>query len=87
MIVTDKGHRLEHTIIIDQPSALSVEKICSWCHEQFGKRFSIVDRGSFGPDGTWQCLLFRKHDFPKETIYEFSFDHERDAVMFALRWS
>jgi hypothetical protein len=87
MIIVNKQPRLEHTIIIQQAPAVQIERMCTWCHEHFGKRFSITDRETFGRDGTWQCLLFRKHEVPREIIYEFSFDNEKDAVLFALRWA
>lgn len=90
MIVTDDRPRLEHTVTVSRPSAVSIERMCTWCHEQFGRRFSIVDRGSFGGrDGTWQCLYDgRPYDSRgREPItYIFSFDHEQDAVLFSLRW-
>jgi hypothetical protein len=85
--VIDEKSKLEHTIIIQQAPAIQIERMCTWCHELFGKRHSIVDRGTFGPDGTWQCLLYRKYEVPREIIYEFSFDNEKDAVLFALRWA
>ena len=87
MIVIDKQSRLEHKVIIDQSPVIEIERMCAWCHEHFGKRHSITDRVNFGPDGTWQCLLLRKYEVPKELIYEFSFDHSEDAVIFALRWA
>lgn len=89
MIVVDKRPRLEHKVRIDQTSAAAVERMCSWCHEQFGRRFSIVDRLNFSRDGTWQCMydgVNREHDGSQIT-YVFSFDHEQDAVVFALRWA
>ena len=87
MIVVDKKSRLEHKVIIRQASAVEIERMCTWCHSQFGRRFSIVDRPverpTFGRDGTWQCTW----KGGGLSTYTFSFDHEQDAVLFALRWS
>lgn len=62
---------------------------CRWCADRFGKRFNVIDCRSDefshgGPDGVWQCVWAWPSD---PHCYEFSFDHETDAVMFALRWS
>ena len=87
MIVVDQQPRLEHKVIMPQKSAVEIERMCTWCHSQFGRRFSIVDRPverpTFGRDGRWQCTW----DGPGLASYTFQFDHEQDAVLFALRWS
>jgi hypothetical protein len=87
MIVTDRQPRLTHRVKIHQSSAVAIERMCQWCHERFGMRFSIVDRPvdrpKFGRDGTWQCTW----KGGGLSTYTFSFDHEQDAVLFALRWS
>jgi hypothetical protein len=90
MIVTDRQPRLTHEVIIHAKSNVDVERMCSWCHKQFGMRFSIVDRETFGRDGVWQCIAgtLRYHsDIYSYLKYTFSFDHEQDAVVFALRWA
>ena len=89
MIRVDKQSRLEHKVKIHNESNVEIERMCRWCHECFGKRFSIVDRPvdrpKFGRDGTWQCI----HDGRDRdrVTYIFSFDHEKYATMFMLRWS
>jgi hypothetical protein len=83
MIVIDKQLRLEHTIIIHQTSSVELERMCEWCHQQFGKRFAVVDRVNFGRDGTWQCTW----DGREMASFTFQFDHSKDAVLFALRWA
>jgi hypothetical protein len=83
MIVVDKQSRLEYKVVIHTTSTVAVEKMCEWCHEQFGKRFAVVDRVNFGRDGRWQCTW----DGPGLASYTFQFDHSEDAVLFALRWS
>jgi predicted 3-demethylubiquinone-9 3-methyltransferase (glyoxalase superfamily) len=89
MITVDKQPRLTHEVLIRDKSNVEVERLCTWCHEQFGIRFSIVDRPveqpTFGRDGVWQCIYdgFLRDRVP---AYKFSFDHEKDAVLFALRW-
>ena len=91
VITVDKKSRFTHEVLIRDRSNVEVERLCTWCHNQFGKRFSIVDREtfnreSFGRDGVWQCIYdgFLRDRVP---AYKFSFDHEQDAVLFALRWS
>jgi hypothetical protein len=85
MITVDLKPRLTHEVLIHDNSALEIERMCSWCHEQFGIRFSIVDRLTFGNHGVWQCTYDgRGRD---HAVYKFSFDHEQDAILFALRWS
>jgi hypothetical protein len=83
MIVVNKQHRLEHKVIMHQTSAVEIERMCQWCHDQFGKRFSITDRETFGRDGTWQCTW----DGGGLASYTFCFDHEQDALLFTLRCS
>ena len=87
MIRVDKQSRLTHKVIVDT-SAVGVERMCEWCHSQFGRRFAIVDRVNFGRDGTWQCrwkgLDSRSGYYTSG--YEFSFDHKQDAVLFGLKW-
>jgi hypothetical protein len=89
MITMDKKPRLTHEVLIRDRTNLEVERLCTWCLEHFGMRFSIVDRPveqpNFGRDGTWQCIYdgFLRDRVP---AYKFSFDHEQDAVLFALRW-
>jgi len=89
MIVVDKQSRLTHEVLIRDRSNVEVERLCTWCLEQFGMRFSIVDRPveqpNFGRDGVWQCIYdgFLRDRVP---AYKFSFDHEKDAILFALRW-
>ena len=88
MIRVDKQSRLENKVKIHDKSAVEIEQMCQWCHKCFGKRFSIVDRPvdrpKFGHDGTWQCT----HDSRDrdQVTYIFSFDHEKYATMFSLRW-
>lgn len=84
MITIDKNPRLTHEVLISDRSSVEVERLCSWCYEQFGIRFSIVERLTFGPHGVWQCIYTgRGRD---HAVYKFSFDHEKDAIFFRLRW-
>jgi hypothetical protein len=84
MIVVDRQPRLEHKVVIHQESAVAIERMCTWCHGQFGKRFAAVESTNFGRDGTWQCT-WDGHG-PGPASYTFQFDHSEDAVVFALRW-
>lgn len=81
----DKKSRLPHKVLIRDRSNIEIERMCSWCHEQFGIRFSIVDRSDFGYSGVWQCVYdgFLRDSTP---AYKFSFDNEKHANWFALRW-
>jgi hypothetical protein len=83
MIVVDKQPRLEHKVVISQTSSVMIERMCAWCREHFGKRFAIIDRPTFGRDGTWQCTW----EGGGLSTYTFQFDHSEDAVLFALRWA
>ena len=85
MIVTNGERRLEHKVKIHDKSNVEIERMCQWCHENFGQRFSIVDRPNFGRDGTWQCVYDGRGR--EQVTYKFSFDYEQDAVLFALKWS
>ena len=88
MIVVDKRTRLEHRVTINDRPAVEIERICTWCREQFGQRFSIADRGNYSRDGVWQCLWKGLDSSTYHSAgYEFSFDHEQAAVLFALRWA
>ena len=95
MITVDLKPRLTHEVIIHAKSNVDIERMCSWCHKQFGRRFSIVDRETFGGDGVWQCLWLGLDNSGRyldsstrpTARYKFSFDHEQDAVVFALRWA
>jgi hypothetical protein len=85
MITVVLKPRLTHKVLIRDRSNVEIEQLCSWCHEQFGIRFGIVDRLTFGNHGVWQCTYdgFLRDRTPS---YNFSFDHEQDAILFALRW-
>lgn len=88
-MIVEKKERLTHKVEIHGKSAVEIERMCTWCHDRFGKRFSIVDRPvdrpTFGRDGTWQCIYDgRDRD---QLTYIFSFDHEQDSLLFTLKWS
>lgn len=51
----------------------------SWCEEQFGPRWSVVDNRQ----GVW-CCFWRGRESPG--MYEWYFKNERDALMFMLKW-
>ena len=74
--------------MIQDKSNVEIERMCTWCHNKFGKRFSIVDRTQkFGRDGTWQCIWTGLDNNTHHTTrYKFSFDHEQDALLFTLKW-
>lgn len=52
----------------------------TWCTQQFGKRWSVVDNR----EGVW-CCFWSGGAMPGS--YEWYFLNERDAMMFALRWA
>jgi hypothetical protein len=90
MINIDKQQRLTYKVVVDQSSTVNIERMCSWCQEHLGRRFSIVDRETFGRDGVWQCIWQGNTGARLSNgllRYTFSFDHEQDAVLFALRWA
>lgn len=78
--------KLSHTVKLPAEKQVAA---CRWCADQFGKRFSIIDCTSdeFSPgtpSGVWQCVWAGPSDSHR---YEFRFDHESDAILFALRWT
>lgn len=85
MHMIDKKSRLTHRVSINDSPAVQINRICVWCHKQFGIRFSIVDREMMGQDGVWQCMY--RGGVNGDGLYEFSFDHGQDAVLFALKWA
>jgi hypothetical protein len=84
-MIVGKKERLTHNVMIHAKSNVEIERMCTWCHKQFGMRFSIVDRPNFGRDGTWQCVYDGRGR--EQVTYIFSFDHEQDALLFTLKWS
>jgi hypothetical protein len=49
-----------------------------WCYENFGPRWSALDNH----DGIWMCF-WAGHITGG---YNWHFKHEKDAMMFILRW-
>lgn len=49
-----------------------IDKMSSWCYDNLGMRDAY--------EGVWECYQM----FGNTT---FSFKHEKDAVLFTLRWS
>lgn len=93
MIRVDKITRFEHQVTVAVATSLEIHHIETWCYDQFGARFSIVERDSFPNqrrDGVWHCMYTKsRHGEPELRSlaeYEFRFDHIEDAVLFALRW-
>ena len=83
MIIINGRRRLAHQVVI---YVKNPELVSTWCTEQFGARFSPVDRDDFGWHGVWGCT-FNSAGSAGVPSYKFSFDHKQDAVLFALRWS
>ncbi len=54
----------------------------SWCKEQWGEEWSVVSNRN----GIWSCFWAgtRGHHTGK---YRYIFEHEKDAIIFLLRWS
>ena len=85
MIVTNNQPRLTYQVAIHSKSNVDIERMCTWCHQQVGPRFNIVDRPNFRRGGTWQCVYDGRDR--EQVTYIFSFDHEQDAIFFTLKWS
>ncbi len=49
-----------------------------WCQEQFGQEYWAGNK-----EGIWQVRM----DYNNNYSRIFSFEYQRDAVIFALRWS
>lgn len=54
----------------------------AWCRQHFGERWSVVDNRQ----GVW-CCFWRGFRSQGPGHYEWLFENERDALLFALRWS
>jgi len=55
-------------------------RIDSWCREQFGEEKHIRDPRDLGNDALWTSKASDCNE------REYSFFHEQDAVLFALKW-
>ena len=53
-----------------------------WCQDQWGPRWSAVDRKS----GTW-CCFWRGWRANTDMMYEWNFATEQQLFLFRLRWS
>ena len=56
------------------------DQIDAWCREQFGVAQSIRDPREFGYNAVWMSTPSAKDE------REYLFYHEKDAMLFALRW-
>jgi len=82
MMVTDNQRRLTHQVVIAPAPYAKIQQICTWCQNQFGKSFGIIDSDI---DGTWRGV-YHEISSGVPISYKFLFDHEDDAVLFALKW-
>ena len=54
-----------------------------WCQDQWGPRWSAVDRNQ---PGTW-CCFWRGWKANTDMMYEWNFATEQQLFLFRLRWS
>ena len=69
--------RLDYEVLLD--SGLH-NKAGRWCTQQFGQRWEAIGFQS----GRW-CMFWGGRENPGK--YRFCFAHEKDKLMFILRWS
>ena len=55
----------------------------AWCQDQWGPRWSAVDRNK---PGTW-CCFWRGWKANTDMMYEWNFATEQQLFLFRLRWS
>jgi len=70
---------LPFEIVIDKKRN---DEAADWCRQQWGDRWSVVDNRK----GIWCCFWCGTRGV-KAGMYRYHFQNERDAIMFALRWS
>ena len=75
-IVNEEFRHLDHEVLIDSEKHNDAAR---WCAEHFGQRWEAIDYRA----GRW-CLFWAGRDMPKK--YRFCFAHERDLLLFILRW-
>jgi hypothetical protein len=71
---------LPHHIVAENKDH-GIGPMTKWCEEQFGERWSAIDRTD--SDRNWTCFWCGNH---MPAFYDFYFRHEADAIMFSLRW-
>ena len=54
-----------------------------WCKDQWGPRWSALDRNE---PGIW-CCFFRVPRINTDTMYEWNFATEQQLFLFLLKWS
>lgn len=52
----------------------------SWCEEQWGEQWM------FNRNGIWRCFWAGTRG-PQAGKYRYIFKHEKDAILFILRWT
>jgi hypothetical protein len=75
MDITTYRH-LDYEVLIHKNQYRAAMK---WCEEQFGKRWEALQYRQ----GLWSVFWAGNKSFDQ---YRFCFAHERDMLMFILRW-
>ena len=71
-------NKLPYEVFIDSQHHRSAY---SWCEEQWGKPWSVVSNRN----GIWSCFWAGLRG-PQTGKYRYIFEHEKDAIIFLLRW-
>jgi hypothetical protein len=85
-IKTNK-HNLKYYVRVSREV---VDDATEWCEENCGSQYdTLLNHPDMNHNGTWTKFwagLFND-DEQTEPLYDFSFKHEKDAILFSLRWS
>ena len=68
---------LDYEVLLHKDRHRAAQK---WCQKQFGRRWEAIGYR----EGRWSLFWAGRDAFDQ---YRFCFAHERDMLMFILRWS
>lgn len=77
--MTKNSREFPYKIIL--PGLKNQWNATQWCENKFGKCYSVIDNRN----GVWCCFWLG----PRSSIsgYEWLFLNEKDAILFALKWT
>ena len=75
---------LPYQIVLPKMSGEHLWTMQRWCYKNFGVKWNAVSRDPAERSGRW-TMLWCGTEQPRH--YRWHFRDEKDAIMFALRWS
>lgn len=72
-------NKLPYEVLIDKEHHRYAQ---AWCEEQWGNRWSVT----LNRNGIWSCFWAGTRGY-QAGKYRYLFEHERDAMLFTLRWA